>query len=907
MSSRRQEAGDAWIGSSEPSPNGRRAPAPTARLVAGSGLQFIELSIATDVLALTYCRFVEDTDEIAGPLLIPLQDRPDYEGVEWHPATHKALRPEETLWLTGYGGVEPFLGAWLPIPYLRYLGPDQSGAARYDHGPGNWARLFLTPPEPGLRQAARIEGVIAFDTRLEETSRLDGDAYLAPNADDARLGSQFHLVSDPTALSGLLSEKWVDMWLAQSFATWQAEERRSGSASLPPRSFALEHIARYLTLLRTLDRAAGLPRVRFFEGFADRQARSTGVDLVIDVDDDRTTALTVDRTAPAGRDDLAGVETLRLRELTAPSRIRTGPFRTFGEFDRPSFGNAAASRLSGRPNAFYWPSLMRIGEEAQRLSLRASAATGLTGLGDLRSMLDQTAPRAASWRFSREDHLGADPGPVVAGEVMAHLAEDGEILGEAHPGALPALRPRFSASSMVSLFFAEMLLHAISQINDTARRSVDGDIRHLQQIVVTCPAEADDDKRRLLRDRVAAAVDLVWSSFGWPAAGTAVSPPKPQVALGLDRGLAAQLLYLYDEVHNRFGGNLRHVMGLARGSDGTSGGLGGLTIASLDLGSSTTGLAVVDYELGEGAVQPRLMTADRCSVSARTLIDGILPDIMLPAIARHLGTCGHPRPTELLEDLLAPAPHSRLGAHFAGRLEHRILRPAAEAFLEACRDAAHGLADRGLKLIPLATLVADGGGRLAPLAAEIDEHAAAQGARGFSLGEVPIPLRPRPMLALARRQLDPLVDRVTEIVREQSCDLLLLTGPFAHTGWIKSLLLRRLPLAPHHILDMGERRLGIVDRLAVPSQIKGRPAAIRLHALVGTALAGRDALGSLGLALLPPAPGANRLPPPRGGLAEIDVGGHALQPGLSIADGRSRSREPALIAVPSHRTMEGAR
>lgn len=903
MSSRRQEPDEQTAGLSEPSRPDRRARGSTARLVAGSGLQFIDIDIPTDVLSLTYCRFIEERDAADGPLLIPLEGRPDYEGVEWHPATSRALRPEETLWLTGYGGLEPFLGTWLPIPYLRYLGQDQSGPRRYDAGPANWARIFLTPPEAGLRQATRVQGVVAFDTRLTQAGRLDEDAYLAPNVDDVRLGSEFHLVSDATTLAGLLSEKWIDVWLAQSFAAWRLKEARNAAGPQPAGSFALEHIARYLTLLGALDRAAGLPHVRFFDVFADRQAHGAGVDLVVDVDDDCTTALLVDRSA---RDDrLAGIETLRLRELTAPSRVHREPFHTFGEFDRPDLGNAVASRLSGRADAFYWPSLMRVGEEARRLSLRASAVPGLTGLGNLRSMLDETSPRASSWRFSRDEALGADPGPVVAGEVMAHLAEDGQVLGNGRTGTPPALRPRFSASSLISMFFAELVLHAISQINDTALRSVDGAIRQLQQIVVTCPAEASADERRLLVERVSAGIDLVWSSLGWSAAGTPITPPKPRVALGLDRGLAAQLLYLHDEVHHRFGGNMRHVIGLAHGSDGAAGGVGGMTIASLDLGSTGTGLAIVDYQLGgEGAVHPHVVLADRCFVSAYSLVGSILTDVILPAIARELSNRGHPHPATLIESLLASAPESKLGPHFATRLEHRILRPAAEAFLELCRDAARGLDEHGLKLIPLEALVVLGHGRLLPLATDVEELAAAQGARGFSLGAVNVALRPRSVAALARDQLDPVVARLAEIVREQSCDLLLLTGPFAHTSWIRSLLLRRLPLAPHHIVDLGERRIGVVDGFASASGIEGRRAALRLQPLLGTALAGRDALGTLGLALSP-GPGAPELPPPRrAGLSNIGWEGSKRRRLATGVVSRRLAADQALAAHPQPLLVE---
>ncbi len=841
--------------------NARKQDAPTTRLVAGSGLQFIDFGISTDALSQTFGRFIEETDTASGPVLIPLDDRPDYDGVEWHPAVpQRALRPDETIWLTGFGALEPFLGSWLPIPYLRQIGSDDTGASRFDSGPMNWARIFLAAPALDLRQASSIEGVLAFDTRLSESGRLDQDAYLAPNLDDVRHGSEFRLVADPPQLGALLAEKWIETWLARAFSAWQlTATAHNGAAATTPRTspFALEHIARYLTLLRTLECTARLPAIRFYDAFAPSGplARGNGVDLYVDLGDDRTTALLADRLPSADGDAPAHVEMLSLRDLSSPTILHAGPFPTYGEFDGLSLGNAAISRLSGRPDAFFWPSPIRIGAEAARLSLRASAAPGVTGLGNLGSLLAETTSRDTPWRFSRDDMYGADPGPVVAGEVLAHLTEDGRVLGPGDASAPPALRPRFSPSSLLSLFIAELVLHALSEINAPSIDTPDRDVRRLHKIVVACPAEADDLTRQRLLERIAAGIELVWSAYGWNAGDAAVTPRKPQVALGLGTGLSAQLIYLYDEVQNRFAGNMRHFMGLNRGGDGASGGTGALSIATLDFAGLSTSLTIVDYELSAGGtVQPRLSMTDRCRIGRTSLSDAVLAEIVLPAIADGLAVARHPDPAAIIATLMHGQGTS--DPHLSCRARHAILTPAANALLDLYSDLAEGRLSRGLRQFSLATLVVRGGGRLEPLAARIDDLAIRDGARDFRLADVNVPLLPRAFVRLFSEHLDPLVSRIAEIVREQSCDIILLSGPYARLAGVRSELLSRLPLAPHRMIDLGERRIALVDRLVDRDALVDHASATRILPAIGATLAVSGPLAEIAISLQPLEPGA---------------------------------------------------
>lgn len=889
-------------------------PSRLARLVPGSGLQFLDIEIPTGPLALNYGRFVEDVDADEAPVLIPLQQRPDQDDLDWHPVSNRSLAPDEALWLTGYNGLEPFLDAWVPLPYLRRLGGRPDEASAFDSGPANWCRVYIAQPATDLRQAASLAAVIAFDTRLDAGGRLDQDQYLAPNADDVRLASEFRLATDPTVLAPLLAEAWLDSWLAQRFAAYRARLAggEAGRAAMSPGRFRLEHTARYLSLLRVLEEVVRPPAVRFADTFAEaRRSRSVGIDLAIDVGDDRTAALLIEQRAGHGGPDLAGAETLRLRDLSNPTVIHPGAFRTLGEFDRPDFGSVAASRLSGRPDAFYWPSLLRVGEEAGRLSMRTSAVPGLTGLGNLRAALGDKAVRSTVWRFSRDDTFGAEPGPFVAGELLSHVTEDGSVIGAAEGASVPALRPRFSPTAVLSMFFAEIALQALSQINAPAAGAEEGEARHLQRIVVTCPAAATDAERRHLQSCAESGIALIWKAFGWGDTASAATPGKPRVSLGLDAGLSAQLLYLFDEVQGRFRGNARQFVGLTRGADSTTAGVGSLTVASLDLAGGATGLAIVDYDLGrEGAVHPQIVLADRSTIAGGSLIDSLVTAVILPAIAEALAASGHADADACIEALLTGTgtPAGSTGAadrHLGERLLHRIVRPAATALMELYRDLPQGVPQHGLRLFSLPALVARGGGRLAPLDDRIEALAKAGGGRDFRMAKISIGLQPRAIARLFEEHLDGLVTRVAEVVRHYGCDLLLLTGPYAALDDVRRLLLLRLPLAPHRIVNLSERRLGLVGPLG---DDQGDRTGLRLVPLIGASLAASAVLEGSGLALI-----TDGLNPPsksvRGaGLAALGRRPISMQRlGRTPGDGEAEGTTPAASGVlAATATAEGA-
>lgn len=804
---------------------GAEAVAPFVRLVPSSGVQFLDFSISADGLSRTVGQFTEDHIEAEGgqrTVLVDVGRDAGEDGVVWHPLTKRPLGPEEFLTISGFGGLEPFLDTWVPLPYLRFRGRTSSGHVIHDPGPGNWVRAYIAAPKEGLRAAKSLSVVLAFDTKLAAIYGTGEAADVGPSAYDALFGSTFQVNDKLADVGRFVSEPWVDSWLQGSFKDFTRRmSAEAVSASAPAGRFQLEHIARYLTYLAVLTRGAALPQIRFADSFSNAwQMPVTGVDLVLDMAAEKTCALLVVRDAAQGQTVtadavLAGAEPLRLRDLNNPVRVHSDPPSTAVEFDGHSFGNVVASRRSGRTDAFLWPSLVRVGTEAERLALRTSATPGVTGRHSLFAGLNEIAISEGVWRFSRDDAAGVDQGPIVAGEALSHLTEDGTVIGRFDQAELPAIRPRFSESSLIGLFVGELLMHALVQINrpliatstaaTPATEASAVAVRQLQRVLVTVASAVSDEDRRLLQTRIEGAIDLMWKAMGWDDEAAVASPPKPQVSLGIGSDVSAQLVYVFDEINTRFGGDPTEYLNVLR-RPSSHRAASTFRIARLDFETASTGLTVVDYDVtNDSGVRPSIIVAERSPIGRDAVLVAFANSEIWPTIADQLQAAGVADARAFITRLMADRPTNSatpLPAHFSRRFDGKIIRPAAESCLRACEAVSARAADTA-RVMTLKTLVARGGGRLSGLAQHFDAAAAAAGAVNFKLEAVTVRLRQRHAAALIRQALEPVVAPFCEQIAGQACDLVLLEGRLAQLPDLVDDLRRRLALPAHCIVNLG--------------------------------------------------------------------------------------------------------
>ena len=813
--------------------------APVVRLVPHSGIQFVDVTLSLVQLAESRHSFAEHRYAVGGvsrTVLMPLE-RVGSGDVHFHPVTQRALAPKEIMSVSGAQALESFAGRWIPIPYFRYLGRDEVGREAYDAGPENWARVFIAAGPDRTREATSINLTVAFDTRVEAPDRSGERRYLAPNSDDVLLGASFKLATGNSDLAQFAGRPWIDAWLRRSL-----EVVRGGAESVTRSEFRLEHVAHYLVMMDALGRYCAMPEVRLLDTLSKRWPTPlTSVDLVVDIGDADTAALLVDHAEVGTHGETERARPLTLRDLSRPAICHSGAIPTQVEFAPSPFGDAGLSRLSGRSDAFLWPSLVRIGHEAAERALQATSTVGVTGEARLPALLDQTEASEGPWRIGADGADGTAMGPIASGTVLAHLSEDGSLLSDTSPASARAVRPRFAPSSLLSFFVAELLLHAISAINAVARadddpRSTTG-ARRLDRIVAAVPAAMCEDERARLVGQIETAIELLWRAMGWDGAAELGAPQRPLVTASPGTDVATQLYRVQREIADRFGNDTRAFLSAASAIDGEG---SFARVASIEFGQPKISAVIVDYTLGpDGALTPRQAIADTRAEGAGAAIDVLSGAFVLPAITSALTASGMKAP-ELFLSRALDATTARLSSqrNLARRLLSKVVKPAAAALLQLADELPPGVA-AGRRIFTLRTLVERGGGRLEPQTLEFDRVAGRDGAPGFSLERVEVKFSQRQLDAALRSAAKPGIRHVCDLVVQHSCDLLFVSGPFAQVPSVVGDLTASLPMEPSRIVVEAEAEYG----QAPGAGQTGTLAPDRVAGVAGAYLAGQGALG----------------------------------------------------------------
>lgn len=725
------------------------------------------------------------------------------------PATGR-IPPEDEIYPIGRNqALEPFLGKWVPLPFFLVLARRPDGREQFDRGPTNWVRVRIVPlddPEPGRTHALTL----AFDTGLLPR---DPSVYLAPEPRNAEQQQEFAFTADEAQNGFFVGEGWVSVWLEEMFR--ELIQAKRGGRPLGPDDLphACEHLARYLVFLELLEDAAILPRVRLLDTVSNHAGYDpVAVDLVLDIGNARTCGVLIEEHPGQGM-NLTDSYELALRDLGRPDRIYGKPFDSRVEFARASFGRDAISRRSGRAGAFAWPSPMRVGPEAVRLSAARIGNEGATGLSSPKRYLwDERLTQG--WRFNGRGMDGITTDPPVGGPFMALVSEDGTVLRGGKPGQ-PAVRARFSRSALFTFMLAEILMQALCQINGPSTRAARRDAekpRRLRRIVLTLPPGMPIFEQQILRLRAVAAVRLVWDMLGWTSAPK--PPREPQVIANLDEATATQIVWLHNEVAERFagdGGTLFQVLGRERPEIGRG---RSLRVASIDIGGGTTDLMVTTFTRPQGElIVPNQQFRDSFKVAGDDVLHRVIITIIVPALERALQAAG----VKAAHDLLTRA----LGQDLSGQSEQerqarrvfvsQVLEPVGLAVLQAYeRNEVRGAEEIFRDTIGniLKASPERGSVPVERLARHLEDAAKAAGKPGFDVAGVEIVADARRIEIAVNAVLGRVLADLCEVVWHYDCDVLLLSGRPSRMRAVMDIVLAKAPVPPHRIVGMHRYRVG---------------------------------------------------------------------------------------------------
>jgi hypothetical protein len=804
-------------------------------LVPFSGVQTLDFGFDLDRLDFRR-RFVErtrsETDAELERVLIPLSGDParDAELV----AGTQAKGAEE-YGVDARKAIEPFDGEWIPAPVLRLRrepGPYQ--AEVFDHGPAAWARIrvvSLAERDAETGHTHRVQ--IAFDTAL--VGRESDARYQRPVLEDASTPRRFRFTADPEHMAWFLRapqtasdgrevdlQAWVSLWLED---LWMAHLNAGRQGRAPvriedrPRRF--EHWARYLTLLALVETAVRVPTIRFCDTVSGPDAqRPVEVDLVLDIGNSRTCGLLVERFPDATETDLTKAFPLEMRDLGRPEWVYRGLFESAVEFSEVSFGDERCASRSGVNGAFLWPGLVRVGTEARRLMEADRGTEAAAGLSAPKRYLWDDDEVHQDWRFHLSGTSGGLPRSVRA--AMQFLTQAGDVIEQVRweeearirrteSGSITqAIRPRFSRSACYGLMLAEILAHAIVQVNDPGGRALrrEADLpRRLARIILTLPTATTAQEQAIIRSRAEGALKLIWSVTG-AAHVASTTALAPQIIVEWDEASCTQLVWLYNELQETFGGRIEgyfSLMGAPRPEAPGSAPKPSLRVASLDIGGGTTDLMITEYFSEEDRVlRPRQIFREGFRVAGDDLLARVIASAVLPALRADIEAAGGVGIDKAMSALFGGARGGEDQQYAQTRrlFALQVLTPLALSILHQAEADT-----RPDRVFLDATALRFYSERVTPeIEAFIEKPMSERGA-SWRLRDFRREISAEAFEAILRDTFyDPLADML-EVVRHVGVDALLLTGRPTRLPALRNMVLNAMVVSPDRVIAMDQYRV----------------------------------------------------------------------------------------------------
>lgn len=377
-------------------------------------------------------------------------------------------------------------------------------------------------------------------------------------------------------------------------------------------------------LLETL--APLLPRISLSR-VAEHQ--TVPVSLVLDLGNSRSSAVLVE-AHPAGVTSVP----LELRESANPFATTSDSFGSRITF-LPSAFDASEHDVSVG-SSFQLPSLVRLGREALDRALETPHRYQCTLSGPKRYLWDEKASDER-WHFALKQGAGYRS---VSGRLLKHLDDLGDGLTLREDGPSTPADPRYAPRAMMLFAIVEILQQAYAQINAMPYRRFQGREglpRVLRHFVLTYPSAMRREELEVYETLVKNAVILTAHYLGIapedrPNYDAATKSFRP--FLVVDEALAAQMVYVYQEIVHSFSGSMEELVRIYGRGDRR------IRIASVDIGGGTSDVMIAEYRdqmPGTGtALHVKKLFQDGIAIAGDDVCKAIVEDIVLEQVLAQL-------------------------------------------------------------------------------------------------------------------------------------------------------------------------------------------------------------------------------------------------------------------------------
>jgi hypothetical protein len=356
-----------------------------------------------------------------------------YEGEE---RTFSIRNAERTL--------KAFEKQWIPLPYFKN---NQINTNLF--GPTDWVRMWYEyNAENGTLQI-----VLSIDTTISSDNTQNHTPQFNSNPNE----NKYCLCSNEDSIMSFMSEftncQWVSSWLEGIIPKKENESQT-------------KHLASYIHLLRILSSGNQMPTIQLLSDQSD----IIDLDLSIDVGNSHTCAILFE-TPAEGEINFNKVKKLRIRDLSNPLKSYDEGFSTRVVFRDELFG-MKDSFFPGQQK-FQWPSVVRIGFEAEHLIHSFKIAKNIQqeykthNSSPKRYLWDDKKSRVA-WKF--HDNSMELSKNVYRKGISEQLKSDGSYCNDDAFGAVP----QYSRRTLMTFLFLEIFTQAIAQFNSFEFRSTHG-------------------------------------------------------------------------------------------------------------------------------------------------------------------------------------------------------------------------------------------------------------------------------------------------------------------------------------------------------------------------------------------------------------------------------------------------
>src|SRR5574344_61167 len=524
------------------------------------------------------------------------------------------------------------IAEWFPLPFFVKTNN------QFKIGPLCWCRGYI---KKNIEEK-KYHLVIAFDTKIKAVDDRESYTYPIPTRCEVDNGSKFALCDNFSNLKEFIQKDFINLWL---FGTWERFADRvnlSKQKKIEQSEDDYYYICHYLNLINLIINKdiVNIPEIiiKPFEESKDK----VEVDLVLDIGNSRTCGLIIERPGDDVSNSLPPNIKLKIRDLSDPCEEYDEAFPSRVEFAYPSFTHDKYPSKDSDP--FFWPSMVRVGFEAEHLSFLQDGTEGNTGLSSPKRYLWSETPAKNSWTVNTKRSLKLENNAAIIPPVKRFIEGDGKATFGPKSTGLSVFEAKYSRQSMMTFMILEIIAQAYRQINSIdyrCERQLKDTPRIIDSLIITVPPAMPKQEINRLQLCVESAVGIYWKSMGWDTSDlrkrlkfkdrkrSNVWPKIPNIKISWDEAICSQVVYLYNELVSKYKGQFEdYVRNIAINKNENK-----ITLATIDIGGGTSDIVINSYQKTENEqIRPKQLFRESFKVAGDDILLQIIRDYIVKSI-----------------------------------------------------------------------------------------------------------------------------------------------------------------------------------------------------------------------------------------------------------------------------------